>query len=64
VTGIPYPQTPNDPGQPVPPPVHEPKPQRIHEPIPAEPIHPELPDVSPLPRELPDGPKKTPMSDS
>jgi hypothetical protein len=39
----PYPQTPNDPGLPQPPPVHEPKPQRIHEPIPSEPIHPELP---------------------
>ncbi len=39
----PYPHTPNDPGQPQPPPVHEPHPQRIHEPIPVEPIHPDLP---------------------
>ncbi len=43
----PYPQTPNDPEQPLPPAVHEPKTQPIHQPIPDEPIHPELPRTPP-----------------
>jgi hypothetical protein len=49
---MPYPQSPNDPGQPQPPPVHEPRPQRIHEPVPLEPIHPEIPnEPDPTPEE-------------
>jgi hypothetical protein len=50
---MPYPQSPNDPGQPLPPPVHEPRPQRIHEPVPPEPIHPEIPGK---PEEIPEEP--------
>ena len=41
---MPHPTSPNEPGQPEFPPVHEPIPQRIHEPVPQEPIHPPLPE--------------------
>jgi hypothetical protein len=34
----PYPQTPNDPEQPLPPAVHEPKTQPIHQPIRGRPV--------------------------
>jgi len=40
----PYPMTPNDPGQPLPPATHEPHTQPIHQPVPEEPIHPEIPE--------------------
>ena len=46
---MPYPTSPNDPGQPPPAPMHSPGPQRIHEPIPAEPIHPDIPEEPPGP---------------
>jgi hypothetical protein len=56
---MPYPSSPNEPGQPSLPPVHAPGPQRIHEPIPVEPIHPELPDAPPGPLE-PNEPREPP----
>jgi hypothetical protein len=56
----PYPHTPNDPGQPQPPPVHTPRPQRIHEPIPVEPVHPELPhEPGPAPEPAIEPPRVT-----
>jgi hypothetical protein len=50
---MPYPSSPNDPGQPHLPAVHEPIPQRIHEPIPAEPINPGAPVEPDLPPDAP-----------
>jgi hypothetical protein len=51
---MPHPTSPNEPGQPALPPVHEPIPQRIHEPVPQEPIHPPLPEEpQPPPRPEP-----------
>lgn len=54
----PYPVSPNDPGQPLPPATHEPHTQPIHPPVPEEPIHPGIPaqpEIAPThePRESP-----------
>jgi hypothetical protein len=43
----PYPTTPNDPGQPVPPATHQPHTQPVHAPVPEEPIHPAIPEAPP-----------------
>jgi hypothetical protein len=54
---LPYPASPNDPGETKLPAVHVPKPQPIHEPIPVEPVHPELPGPS-----VPPGPEEPPKA--
>jgi hypothetical protein len=61
---MPYPSSPNDPGQPQLPSVHEPIPQRIHEPIPAEPIHPAAPPEPDEPGSTPDVPAHEPRPHS
>jgi hypothetical protein len=51
----PYPTSPNDPGQPQPPPIHHPHTQPLHSPVPDEPMHAPVPEVTP-PDQSPDEP--------